>query len=96
MYHELEKKLKQTSQWIFYIIKENYAKEENSFLHAWLEKWTWLPYDKNCSNMYFASFIEMPSIMEHTVPLAISYQLFRFLIGEYSVVEIRLFIKKRN
>ena len=33
---------------------------------------------------------------KHTVPLTISYHLFRFLIGQYSFVEIRYFIKKRN
>ena len=31
-----------------------------------------------------------------TNPLIISYHLFRFLIGQYSVAEIRYFIKKRN
>ena len=29
----------------------------------------------------------------HTVPLTISYHLFQFLIGKYSVAEIRYFIK---
>ena len=33
---------------------------------------------------------------KHTVPLTISYHLFRFLIGQYSFVEIRYFINKRN
>ena len=38
----------------------------------------------------------LPHDLIHTVPLTISYHLFRFLIGQYSVVEIRYFIKKRN
>ena len=32
----------------------------------------------------------------HTVPLTISYHLFRFLIGWYSVAEIRYFIKRKD
>ena len=32
----------------------------------------------------------------HTVPLTISYHMFWFLYGQYSVVEIQNFIKKRN
>ena len=32
----------------------------------------------------------------HTVPLTISYHLFQFLIGQYSVAEIRYFIKKKK
>ena len=34
--------------------------------------------------------------ISHTVPLTISCYLFRFLVGQYSVVEMQYFIKKKR
>ena len=34
--------------------------------------------------------------ISHTVPLTISCYLFRFLVGQYSVVEMQYFIKKKK